>query len=60
MNEYWGLLSQAGLWGWIAAVLILIHTSFPADACFVLKSAGKWSLLSLFFFTCWIAGMLLA
>jgi hypothetical protein len=60
MNEYWGLVAQAGLWGWIVAVLILIHTSFPADNCFVIKSAVKWWVISLVFFAFWITGMLCA
>lgn len=60
MNEYWGLLSQVGLWGWIGAVLVLIHTSFPADNCFIKGSAVKWGIISLSLFAFWITGMLFA
>jgi len=60
MNEYWGLLSLAGLWGWIVAVLILIHTAFPTENSIVVRSAVKWGAISLCFFTFWITGMLFA
>lgn len=60
MNEYWGLLSQAGLWGWIISVLVCIHKSFPAENSFVAAAAIKWGGVSFCFFICWISGMLLA
>lgn len=60
MNEYWGLFSQAGLWGWIVTTLILQHTSFPSENCFIVRSAVKWGVISLCFFACWVTGMLLA
>jgi hypothetical protein len=60
MNEYWALLSQAGLWGWIVSVLLLIHTSFPSANTLVVKSAVKWGAISICFFIFWVAGMSLA
>ncbi len=60
MNEYWGLLSQLGLWGWIVTILFFIHYSFPHQDKFVFKAALKWGAISLGFFSFWIAGMLLA
>lgn len=60
MNEYWALLSQVGLWGWIATVLFFIHYSFPGRDHFVMKAAVKWGGISMAFFLVWIAGMLLA
>lgn len=60
MNEYWGLLSQVGLWGWIVAILIFIHTSFPSDNVFIVSAAARWGSISLCFFAFWVTGMLLA
>jgi hypothetical protein len=60
VNEFWGLFSQIGLWGWGVAVLFLIHFTFPANNIFVVRSAIKWGGLSLIFFICWITGMLFA
>jgi hypothetical protein len=60
MNEYWALLSQIGLWGWIVAMLFFIHSTFPAGNTFIIKSALKWGVISICFFTFWVAGMLLA
>lgn len=60
MNEYWGLLAQVGLWGWIVSVLLLIHTSFPAGNSFIVKSAVRWGTISLCFFAFWVTGMLFA
>jgi len=60
MNEYWALVSQIGLWGWIVTIIFFIHYSFPADNQFVVKAARKWGLISLCFFLFWIAGMFLA
>lgn len=60
MNEYWALLSQAGLWGWVVTVLLLIHNAFPRGNSFVAKAAIKWGGISVVFFVFWVAGMLLA
>jgi hypothetical protein len=60
MNEYWGLLAQIGLWGWITAVIFFIHYSFPAVNQFIKREAFRWGLISLLFFACWITGMVLA
>lgn len=60
MNEYWALLSQIGLWGWVVTVLFFIHYSFPGRDRFVTREAFKWGGISICFFSCWVAGMLLA
>jgi hypothetical protein len=60
MNEYWALLSQFGLWGWVVAILFFIHYSFPCRDKFVVQAALKWGGISLCFFVFWVAGMLLA
>ncbi len=60
MNEYWGLLAQFGLWGWIASVIFLIQYSFPGVDAFRRKSAIVWGVISIIFFSCWITGMILA
>jgi hypothetical protein len=60
MNEYWALLTQLGLWCWVLSVLIFIHRTFPRAGEFVTSAAIKWGGFSLFFFFCWVAGMLLA
>lgn len=60
MNEYWGLFSQIGLWGWIATVICFIHYSFPEVDRFIKREAIRWGFISLLFFACWIAGMVLA
>lgn len=60
MNEYWALVAQIGLWGWIVTVFFFIHCSFPANDQFVVKAAGKWGIISICFFLFWITGMLLA
>lgn len=60
MNEYWALLAQFGVWGWVISILFFIHSSFPNSEQFVLKEAFKWGGISLCFFIFWITGMLLA
>lgn len=60
MNEYWALLAQFGLWGWVISILFFIHASFPNSEQFVLKAAFKWGGVSICFFIFWITGMLLA
>lgn len=60
MNEYWALLSQVGLWGWIVTMLFLIRSAFPENNLFVARAAYKWGGISLCFFASWVAGMLLA
>jgi hypothetical protein len=60
MNEYWALLSQLGLWGWVITVLCFIHYSFPDSEQFITKAAFKWGAISLCFFALWVSGMLLA
>ena len=60
MNEFWALLSQIGLWGWVAAVLFFIHYSFPRENQFIAAAALKWGGLSLGFFLFWVTGMLFA
>lgn len=60
MNEYWGLLAQLGLWGWIASVIFLIQYSFPGVDAFRRKSTIVWGVISIIFFSCWITGMILA
>ena len=60
MNEYWALVSQVGVWGWVVTVFFFIHFSFPGRDQFVFKSAAKWGGISMVFFLVWIAGMLLA
>lgn len=60
MNEYWGFISQVGLWGWIITVIIFIHVSFPSLDRFMVREAFRWGAISLMFFTCWITGMVLA
>jgi hypothetical protein len=60
MNEYWALLSQLGLWGWVVSILFFIHYSFPNDDQLVLKAAFKFGGISLCFFIFWVTGMLLA
>jgi len=60
MNEYWGLLSQLGLWGWIFTVIIFIHYAFPSVDHFMKRDAFRWGIVSLIFFAFWITGMVLA
>jgi len=60
MNEYWALLSQFGLWGWVVTILFFIHYSFPDSERFVSRAAFKWGGISLCFFVFWVTGMLLA
>jgi len=60
MNEYWALLSQAGLWGWVVSILFFIHYSFPNSEQFVVKAALKWGGISICFFIFWVTGMLMA
>lgn len=60
MNEYGALLSQFGLWGWVVTILFFIHDSFPDRDTFIAKTALKWGGISICFFVCWVAGMLLA
>jgi len=60
MNEYWALLSQFGLWGWVVTILFFIHYSFPNSEQFVTKAALKWGGISLCLFIFWVTGMLLA
>lgn len=60
MNEYWALLAQFGLWGWVVSILFFIHGSFPNAEKFVVKAAFKWGGISICFFIFWVTGMLLA
>lgn len=60
INEYWGLISQLGLWGWIFAVIIFIHYAFPSLDHFMKRDALRWGIVSLIFFAFWITGMILA
>jgi hypothetical protein len=60
MNEYWAVLSQVGLWGWIASVLCMVYLCFPSYNIFLTRNAVKYGLGVLLFFVLWIAGMMLA
>jgi len=57
INEWWALLSQIGLWGWIFSMLAFIFKVFPhRDTC-----NGRvglfWGCVSLLFFVAWVVGM---
>jgi len=60
INEYWGVVSQIGLWCWIFFVILTIYKTFPAKDEFIRKSALKYGSFSLFFFLLWILGMKMA
>jgi len=58
IHEWWALLSQIGLWGWIFSVIFFIFTAFSRRSEFNLHSI-KWGVLSVVFFACWVVGMIL-
>lgn len=56
MNEWWALVSLAGLWGWILSVILFILKAFPRNGQFD-KAGLRWGLISVVAFGVWILGM---
>jgi hypothetical protein len=59
IHEWWALVSQLGLWGWIFAVIVFIFKAFPEQDRFNYASYG-YGLISLMSFVVWVVGMTLA
>jgi hypothetical protein len=59
-NEWWGVVTVIGVWGWIFAGAGFILNSFPARGCFNRKAALVWGVFFLFFYTLWVLGMKMA
>ena len=57
MNEAWIFVCVISFWGWVAAVIGLIATSFPGGGIFNRAPAAKWGAAVLFCYTLWIIGM---
>ena len=60
MNEWGVFLAVLGVWGWIGSVLMFMFQVFPARGVFLVKKGLAWGTAGLFFFGCWIVGMLVA
>ena len=60
MNEWGVAVSLIGVWGWIGSTLMFIFHGFPVRGQFQGRQASVWGAASLAFFSCWIAGMLVA
>jgi hypothetical protein len=59
IHEWWALLSQLGLWGWIFSVVFFIFSAFTRQGEFNTRSY-KWGVVSVCSFAFWIVGMTLA
>jgi hypothetical protein len=60
INEWWALLSIAGLGCWIGCLLIFIYRAFPRRDMFQAAEGLPWGLGFVVSFAIWIIGMLRA
>lgn len=60
INEGWGVVSQIGLWGWIACAIGFILLSFPHKESFLASRARTWGIGVVLFFLTWVVGMIKA
>jgi len=58
INEWWALVCEIGLWGWVAATAGLILQAFPSRDTFRKGPAFLWGGCLLFCYAIWIAGMI--
>jgi hypothetical protein len=59
-NEWWGVVTVIGVWGWIFAGAGFILNGFPAQGRFNGKAAFVWGAFFLFFYALWVVGMKMA
>ncbi|GFO59476.1 hypothetical protein GMST_18010 [Geomonas silvestris] len=57
LNSAWSVLCVVGVWGFVAAVVGLVLTSFPARGVFLSRPALRWGAAALAFFVLWLIGM---
>ena len=60
MNEWGVILTMIGVWGWIGSVLMFIFQAFPSRGAFLARKGLLWGGAGVFFFGCWMVGMLVA
>jgi hypothetical protein len=57
-NEWWGVITVVGVWGWILAGIGFILKAFPVKDRFDKRGALMWGITFLFFYAMWVLGMM--
>jgi len=57
MREWWALLCQIGLWGWVFCIVGFILQSFGERNAFNGRAAVRWGGGTLLLIVVWIVGM---
>lgn len=57
-NEWWGVICDAGVWGWVLSAAGFILRVFPARDRFNGISALVWGAAFFFFYALWVVGMM--
>lgn len=57
-NEWWGVICDVGVWGWVLSVVGFILGVFPARDRFDCNKALTWGTGFLFFYALWVVGMM--
>lgn len=57
MNSAWSMLCLVGIWGFVAAMVGLILSAFPARGVFASRLGLRWGTAALCCFVLWLIGM---
>jgi hypothetical protein len=57
-NQWWGVICDVGVWGWVLSAVGFILGAFPARDRFNGKQALIWGAGFLFFYALWVVGMM--
>ena len=60
INEWWALVSQIGLWGWIFSMLAFIFKVFPQRNAYHGRAGLFLGAACIVFFATWVLGMVCA
>jgi hypothetical protein len=57
-NEWWGVITVVGVWGWTLTGIGFILKAFPGVDRFDKRGALIWGGTFLFFYAIWVMGMM--